>query len=75
MPIKNSDGELFIPNEEEYYSLSSFAKRIWPIYFFIGWLLFVLVSIEIFASVHQYKEIEQPEWKRFKPKDFFEDAV
>jgi hypothetical protein len=55
MPTVNEDGELIVPNEEEYYSFSEFSKRIWPIYAFIAWLLFVFVSIEIFAANHTYK--------------------
>ena len=74
MPTKNSDGELFIPNEEEYYSLSAFSKRIWPMYVFIAWLLFVLISIEIFAANHEYKEIEEPEWLKYKPKELFQET-
>lgn len=74
LPIENDGGELVRPNEEDFYSFTGFSKRIWPIYAFIGWLLFVFISIEIFATFHEYKEIEEPEWKKFKPKDFHEAA-
>ena len=33
-------------SEEEYYSCGSFSSRIWPIYAFIGWLVFVLIFTE-----------------------------
>jgi hypothetical protein len=56
----NEDGELVVPSEEEYYSLSEFSKRIWPMYVFVAWLLLVFISIEIFAANHTYKEIEKP---------------
>ena len=32
--------------EEEYYGCGEFSKRIWPIYAFIGWLVFVLIFTE-----------------------------
>ena len=60
MSYLNEDGELVVPSEEEYYSLSEFSKRIWPIYAFVAWLLLVFISIEIFAANHTYKEIEKP---------------
>jgi peptidoglycan/LPS O-acetylase OafA/YrhL len=55
MATKNEDGALIVPTVEEFYSFSEFSKRIWPIYAFIAWLLFVFVSIEIFAANHTYK--------------------
>ena len=58
MPTKNEDGELIVPSEEEYYSFSEFSKRIWPIYAFIAWLAALrihIISIEIFAANHTYK--------------------
>ena len=58
MPIKNEDGEMVAPDIEEYYSLSEFSKRIWPIYAFVAWLLFVFIFIELFAANHTYKDIE-----------------
>jgi hypothetical protein len=65
MPTKNEDGELVVPNEEEYYSLSEFSKRIWPIYAFVAWLLLVFIFTEIFAANHTYKEIEKPSDSRY----------
>jgi len=56
MPVKNPEtGELERPDKKEFYSCSAFSKRIWPIWVFIGWLLFVLVSTEVFAANHTYK--------------------
>jgi len=56
MPALNSSGVMERPDEAEYYSCSEFSKRIWPIYAFIAWLLFVFVTTEIFAAFHTYKE-------------------
>lgn len=55
VPEKNPEtGELVKPDKDEYYSAGAFAKRIWPIYFFIGWLLLVFIVTEIFAANHTY---------------------
>ena len=55
MPTKNEDGQLIVPNEQEYYSFYEFSKRIWPIYAFIAWLLLLFISLEIFAANHKDK--------------------
>jgi hypothetical protein len=56
MPVMNeATGLMERPDKKEFYSCSSFSKRIWPIWAFIGWLLFVLVSTEAFAANHTYK--------------------
>jgi len=58
MPVKNEEtGEMERPDKKEFYSCSAFSGRIWPIWLFIGWLLFVLVSIEVFSATHTYKPI------------------
>lgn len=55
-PVKNEEtGELESPDPKEYYSCGAFSKRIWPIYFFIGWLLTLAIAIEIFNATHTYK--------------------
>jgi hypothetical protein len=38
--------------DENYYSCWSFTKRIWPIFAMMGWLLFVLITTEIFHAYH-----------------------
>jgi hypothetical protein len=48
-------GEMEIPDKKEFYSCSAFSKRIWPIWAFLAWLLFLAVSIEIFNANHTYK--------------------
>lgn len=44
-------------------------------YFFAGWLLLVFVSTEVFAANHTYKDVEEPEYKKYKSKGFDEDAI
>ena len=46
MESNENEEELEEITEEEYYSCGSFSSRIWPIYAFIGWLVFVLIFTE-----------------------------
>lgn len=49
MPVKNEEtGEMEKPDKNEYYGCASFSRRIWPIFAFIGWLLFIGITIEIY---------------------------
>lgn len=54
-PVKNENGDLETPDPKEFYSCSAFMKRIWPIWFFIAWLLTLAIAIEIFNATHTYK--------------------
>lgn len=44
-------------DDEDYYSCWRFSKRIWPIFAMIAWLLFVLITTEIFIRVHQHRGV------------------
>jgi len=39
-------------DDSDYYSCWRFSKRIWPIFVMIAWLLFVLITTEIFIRTH-----------------------
>lgn len=55
-PVLNAEtGELEQQDPKEFYSCGSFSKRIWPMYFFIGWLLTLAIAIEVFNATHTYK--------------------
>jgi len=55
-PVKNEEtGELEEQDPKEFYSCGSFSKRIWPMYFFIGWLLTLAIALEVFNATHKYK--------------------
>jgi len=55
-PVMNEEtGKLEQQDPEEYYSCGAFSKRIWPIWFFIGWLVTLAIAIEIFNATHTYK--------------------
>lgn len=75
IPTKNEDGEIVIPNEEEFYSCSEFMKRIWPIYVFIAWLLLLFISTEIFAANHTYKDVEEPVYMRGAFKGYLDEHI
>jgi hypothetical protein len=48
--VSEDTGEITV--DENYYSCWSFTKRIWPIFAMIGWLLFVLITTEVFIKFH-----------------------
>jgi len=55
-PVMNSEtGEMESPDPKEYYTCGAFAKRIWPIWFFIGYLLTLAIALEVFNATHTYK--------------------
>jgi hypothetical protein len=45
------------PDAADFYSCSSFSKRIWPIWVFLGWLLTLAIFLEIFNANHHYKPL------------------
>lgn len=46
--MNEETGEMEKPDKNKYYSCASFSRRIWPMFAFIAWLLFISATIQIY---------------------------
>jgi len=59
-PKTFTDDSEEIIDQADHYSCWSFCKRIWPIFAMIAWLLFVLVTTEVFIRFHENRPVKIP---------------